>query len=140
MRGVVDENTKCPICRGPVAVSDALIKTWNEKYYPDSTMTEIIQHSDNVGMVYVGRKLGKDKLLSYFDKFGFGQETGIDLQEETGAPLRTKDQWYELDVSASTFGQGIAVTPLQMLRAVGAIANKGILMTPRVVDSIAGKK
>ncbi len=138
--GVVDENTKCPICRGPVAVSDALIKTWNEKYYPDSTMTEIIQHSDNVGMVYVGRKLGKDKLLSYFDKFGFGQETGIDLQEETGAPLRTKDQWYELDVSASTFGQGIAVTPLQMLRAVGAIANKGILMTPRVVDSIAGKK
>jgi cell division protein FtsI/penicillin-binding protein 2 len=45
-----------------------------------------------------------------------------------------------LDVSASTFGQGIAVTPLQMLRAVGAIANKGILMTPRVVDTIAGKK
>lgn len=137
---VVDEDTKCTICSGPVAVSDALIKTWNEKYYPESTMTEVIQHSDNVGMVFAGRKLGKEKLLKYFEKFGFGKETGIDLQEETGAPLRPVDQWYELDVTASTFGQGIAVTPLQMLRAVGAIANKGVLMTPRVVDTIASKK
>lgn len=130
---VVDENTKCTICSGPVVIGDAVIKTWNEVYYPNSTMTEVIQHSDNTGMVYVGRKLGKDKLLAYYDKFGLGHMTGIDLQEETESSLRPAKDWYELDVSASTFGQGIAITPIQMLRAVGAIANRGKMMIPTLV-------
>src|SRR3989338_3344023 len=112
----------------PVVVGDAVIKTWNEKYYPNSSMTEVIQHSDNTGMVFVGRKLGKDKLLAYYDKFGLGHMTGIDLQEETEASLRPAKDWYEIDVAASTFGQGIAITPIQMLRAAGAIANKGKMM------------
>jgi cell division protein FtsI/penicillin-binding protein 2 len=103
-------------------------------------MTEVIQHSDNVGMVFVGKRLGKDKMLEYYQKFGFGKGTGVDLQEETEAILRPKEKWYELDVMASTFGQGIAVTPLQMLRAVAAIANRGIILTPRVIDTIFGKK
>ncbi len=136
---VLDENTKCTICMGPVVIGDAVIKTWNEKYYPNSSMTEVIQHSDNTGMVFVGRKLGKDKLLTYYDKFGLGHETGVDLQEETESRLRPAKDWYELDVAASTFGQGIAITPLQMLRAVSAIANKGVLVTPSIVDRVSGK-
>ena len=134
--GVIDEETLCPICHGLVVVANAVIKTCNEKYYPNSSMTEVIQHSDNTGMVFVGRKLGKDKLLAYYDKFGLGHMTGIDLQEETEASLRPAKDWYEIDVAASTFGQGIAITPIQMLRAAGAIANKGKMMTP----SLAGLK
>ncbi len=134
--GVLDENTKCTICFGPVVIGDAVIKTWNEKYYPNNTMAEVIVHSDNTGMVFVGRKLGKDRLLKYYDKFGLGHMTGVDLQEETDASLRPAKDWYELDVAASTFGQGIAITPLQMLRAVGAIANRGKMMTPSLVDLI----
>lgn len=134
--GVIDENTRCTICHRPILIGDAVIRTWNETYYPDSTMTEVIQHSDNTGMVFVGRKLGKEKLLDYYDKFGLGHMTGVDLQEEAESRLRPAKDWYELDVAASTFGQGIAITPLQMLRAVGAIANRGKMMTPSLVDLI----
>lgn len=137
--GVVKEDTRCTICQGPITIGDAVVKTWNDRYYPNSTMTEVIQHSDNTGMVFVGRSLGRDRLLDYLDKFGFGHLTGIDLQEEAQATLRPKKDWYEIDVAAGTFGQGIAVTPLQMVRAVGAIANQGRIVTPLVVDKIGDK-
>lgn len=138
--GVIDANTVCTICIGPVVIGDYSIKTWNEKYYPNSTMSEVIAHSDNTGMVFVGRKLGKDKLLSYLSKFGFGQKTGIDLQEESQAALRPESAWYEIDTATATFGQGIAVTPIQMVRAVGAIANRGKLVIPRIVEKVGDKQ
>jgi stage V sporulation protein D (sporulation-specific penicillin-binding protein) len=133
---VIKPDTVCNICSGPLAIGEYTVKTWNEKYYPGSTMTEVLQHSDNVGMVFVGRKLGKNKLLSYLKKFGIGEPTGIDIQEEQVQPLRRDNEWYEIDLATATFGQGIAVTPLQMLRAVSAIANKGKMVTPRMVTQI----
>src|SRR5258708_14193491 len=60
---VVKPTTKCPICGGPVQVYDYEIRTWNNKYYKDTNMVEVIQHSDNTGMVYVSQKLGLDKML-----------------------------------------------------------------------------
>lgn len=133
--GVVDPETECNICSGPVKVSEYLIKTWNEKYYPKTTMTDVIAHSDNTGMVFVGRKLGSKKLLEYLNKFGIGSLTGIDLEEETSLSLRKPSEWREADLATATFGQGIAITPIQMLRAVGAIANKGVMLTPKVSKS-----
>lgn len=135
----VQPDTVCDICAGPVAVSDYVVKTWNDKYYPKSTMTEVIQHSDNVGMVFVSRRLGKHKLISYLKKFGLGQLTGIDLQEESSPQIRPESSWVDIDLATASFGQGIAVTPLQMLRAVSAIANKGQLPKPKVVDKINDK-
>ncbi|KKU79906.1 MAG: Peptidoglycan glycosyltransferase [Candidatus Amesbacteria bacterium GW2011_GWA2_47_70] len=135
----VQPDTVCDICTGPVAVSDYVIKTWNDKYYPKSTMTEVIQHSDNVGMVFVSRRLGKRKLISYLKKFGVGQLTGVDLQEESSPQLRPESAWMDIDPATASFGQGIAVTPLQMLRAVSVIANRGLLPKPQVVDKINNK-
>lgn len=130
---VIDPETKCDVCGGPVKVDKYLIETWDKKYYPDSTMTDVIVHSDNVGMTYVGQKLGSDKLYDYLDKFGIGKLTGIDLQGEAAPKLRKKETWNVVDLATASFGQGVAVTPIQMVRAVSAIANDGILVTPRIV-------
>ena len=132
----VKPDTVCTICSGPVAVSDYVIKTWNDKYFPKSTMTEVIQHSDNVGMVFAGKRLGKHKLITYLKKFGIGELTGVDLQEESSPAIRPESGWVDIDIATASFGQGIAVTPLQMLRAVSAIANRGLLPRPKIVDQI----
>lgn len=121
---------------GPVRVGEYTVKTWNNEYRGTQTMTEVIRHSSNVGMVFVAQKLGKEKLISYIRNFGFGQLTGIDLEEEASPTLRDDRQWYSIDLATASFGQGIAVTPLQMLRAVGALANDGWLMEPRMVKEI----
>lgn len=130
----VDE--KCQKCDGPRQIGEYTIRTWNDKYHPDSTITEILEHSDNVGMVYVGEKIGAENLFSYLKKFGLGQKTGIDLEGEVEPPLRSGNQWYEIDLATATFGQGIAVTPIQMVMAAAALANRGKLMEPRVVSAI----
>jgi len=137
--GVVSPQTSCDKCSGPRNISGYTIRTWNDKYFPDSTMTEVIQHSDNVGMVFVSEKLGKERLLAYIKNFGFGKPTGIDLQEEISPPLRPDSEWKPIDLATASFGQGIAVTPLQMVRAVGVIANKGKLVKPFVVKKIIGE-
>lgn len=134
--GVVRPTTKCTICDGPVQVGEYSIKTWNNKYYPNTTMTEVIEHSDNTGMVYVGRKLGLKRLTDYLKKFGINDVTGIDLQGETSGVVRPEEEWYEVDLATASFGQGISITPLQLVTAVGSIANDGILMQPQVVDEI----
>lgn len=135
-KGVVKPDTKCDICAGPVQIGEYSVKTWNDKYYPNTTMTDVIKHSDNTGMVFVGRKLGLTNLLSYFEKFGIGKRTGIDLQGEVASQLRDKDSWYAIDAATATFGQGISVTSLELLTAVNSIANDGILMKPYVVSKI----
>lgn len=128
---------------GPVQVGEYAIRTWNDQYRGPITMTEVIEHSSNVGMVFVERKMGKDKFLKAIHAFGIGQPTGIDLQGESSPDLRADNDWKEVDLATASFGQGIAVTPIQMVRAVSAIANGGRLMEPHVVREItdsAGKK
>jgi cell division protein FtsI/penicillin-binding protein 2 len=137
--GVVTPDMVCDICSGPLHVDKYLIETWNKKYYPDSTMTDVIVHSDNVGMSFVGQKLGAEKLYDYLDKFGIGKTTGIDLQGEARGELREKRTWNIVDVATASFGQGVAVTPIQMLRAAAVIANGGRLVTPQIVGKEAGE-
>ena len=131
---VIDSADHCDICAEPVTIGKYTIKTWNNEYRENATPRDIIVHSDNVGMVWTERKLGGDKLLAYLTNFGFGEKTGIDLQEEVASPLRTR--WGEIDYATASFGQGIAVTSIQMLRAVGAIANGGVLVEPHVVSRV----
>src|SRR3990167_499071 len=69
---LVTPQTKCPVCAGPISVSGFDIRTWNNKYFKDNNMVGIIQHSDNVGMVFVAQKLGVDKMVSYLSAFGIG--------------------------------------------------------------------
>ncbi len=121
---------------GPVKVGEYNIRTWNDKYEGKITMTRILEKSSNVGMVYVGEKLGNDTIYSYLQKYGFGEITGVDLQGETTGYLRPKNSWYPIDFSTVTFGQGIAVTPIQMIRAFSSLINGGKLIRPTVVEKI----
>ncbi len=130
--GAVTPQTICEICSGPVQISGDYLRSYNNVYYPGCNMSDVILHSDNIGMVFVSRKLGKEKMLAYIRKFGFGQLTGVDLQEESTPVLRPDNQWYDIDWATAAFGQGIAVTRLQMVTAVNAIANGGQLIPPRV--------
>lgn len=133
---VITPNSICEICTGPRQIGGFEISTWNKKYYPNSTVTEIIEHSDNIGMTYVADKLGVDKLYEYIVKFGFGQPTGIDLQEEAAGSIRPKNEWRPIDLATASFGQGLAVTPIQMVQAVSAIAAGGKLQTPKIINII----
>lgn len=124
---------------GQVSVGEYNIKTWNDKYEGKISMTRILEKSSNVGMVYIGEKLGNKNIYSYLEKYGFGQNTGIDLEGEASGYLKPQNNWYPIDYATVTFGQGIAVTPIQMIRAFASIINGGNLMKPYIVQKIVSK-
>lgn len=135
-KGAVKADTKCSNCDGAVQIGEYSIRTWNDKYYPASTMTEVIQHSDNTGMVFVGQKLGFSPLLSYLKNFGIGELTGIDLQGEISGNIKDESEWYPIDEATVAFGQGISVTPIQLISAVNVIANGGLYIKPHTIEKI----
>ncbi|MFA6532800.1 MAG: penicillin-binding protein 2, partial [Patescibacteria group bacterium] len=121
---------------GQVAVGEYNIKTWNDKYEGKISMTRILEKSSNVGMVYIGEKLGNKNIYKYLQKYGFGQNTNIDLEGEASGYLKAPSELYPIDYATVTFGQGIAITPIQMIRAFASIINGGYLMKPYVVQKI----
>ncbi|MCL6096479.1 MAG: penicillin-binding protein 2 [Patescibacteria group bacterium] len=133
---LVTPQTKCTICSGPVSIGGYELHTWDDKYFKNTTMTEVIQHSDNTGMVFVAQKLGVARMINYLEKFGIGNTTGVDLQGEVSAALKPENQWYAVDLATMGFGQGISVTPMELLTAISAIANNGKRMEPHVVSAV----
>ena len=97
-------------------------------------MTEILVNSDNTGMVFVSRKLGKENFLKTLRLFGFNAVTGIELQEETTSKLKEGSDFREIDLATNSFGQGIAITRIQLLTAINALANKGLLVQPTLIE------
>lgn len=100
------------------------------------TFKEVIQKSSNVGSIMIGLKLGKEKVYEYSKRFGFGDQTGIDLPGEVSGWIRKPDRWSKTSIGAIPIGQEVAVTPLQILRAYAAIANGGILVRPHLVSEV----
>lgn len=137
---VITPDTQCDICYGPLVIGKYSIKTWNEEYYPNTTMTETIIHSDNTGMVFVARKLGKEKFAEYMKKYGFGKKTDIQLQEEVSGNIREAKDYGDIDLATNSFGQGIAVTPIQIISAINAIANKGVYIKPTILENQVAKE
>lgn len=110
---------------------------WNsaKKAYGEETMVEVLENSDNVGMVWVQQKLGKKKLHHYLEKFGFGALTGVDLEGEVcGSLLSYPDQYRDIDAASNAFGQAISVTPLQMITSYTPFINQGRLVQPHILD------
>jgi len=124
---------------GPVTIGDYKIRTWDDKYEGKISMTRILEKSSNVGMVYVGGKLGHDKLYSYLKNYGFGSLTNIDLEGEVSGFLKPRNEWYPIDFATVNFGQGIAVTPIQMIRAFASVINGGKLLKPYIVKEISSE-
>lgn len=134
--GVITPDTRCDSCAGPVTIGRYTIKTWNNEYQAERSIQEGLTRSDNTVMVFTAKKIGKEKFLEYIKAFGIGEQTDIDLQEESSPKLRPDKDWGEIDVATASFGQGIALTGIQMLASVNAIANGGVLMRPYVVDTV----
>lgn len=132
----VTPDTRCDKCDGPRQIYDFYVHTFDGRYHPNETVTEVLINSDNTGMVFVGEKLGFTKFYSYLQQFGFGKKSGVDLQEEEEGSLRKINDYYPIDQATMAFGQGISVNAMQMVRAYGALANHGRLPTPYLVSQI----
>lgn len=114
------------------------VTNWENKSYGTETMTQVLEHSANVGAAYVAHDLlGPDRYYPYLERFGFGQVSGIGGQEAAGGYRSNKSiGWTPSDLTRQAFGQGILATPLQVAMAYQAIANGGVLMKPYLVSSI----
>ena len=120
---------------GSVIVSGARIGCWKAGGHGDQTYLQVLQNSCNPGFVKLGQMLGKERLFSYLDLFGFGEKTGIDLNGEGEGIIFPLDQVGDLELSTTAFGQGVSVTPIQQVTAVSSIVNGGNLYQPYIVKS-----
>ena len=130
----ITPETVCTNCANARHIDTYTIRTWNDQYHPNITMNDALAKSDNVAMIFVAELLGKERFLNYVHLFGIGDATHIELQEDTGSPIR-KD-WKFIDLATGSFGQGIVTTGIQMVRAVGAIANHGMMMRPTIIEKV----
>jgi cell division protein FtsI/penicillin-binding protein 2 len=129
------------IDRGLIEVGGVKIRNWNGGAWGPQTMVGCIQHSLNVCLAYVAsEKLGIAPFYEYLTAFGMGRVTGIDLSGEVSGQMRTPrhPEWTEADLGTNSFGQGISVTPVQLMAAVGAVANEGVMVQPHIVRAVVG--
>lgn len=119
-----------------VFVDNFEIKTAERKAFGKENMTQVLQNSDNVAMVWISEKLGKDKLYQYLKAYNMLDKTGIDLDTEAIGYTPPFKYWKDINRSTIAFGQGISVTPLEILAGYATIANKGVYITPHIVDKI----
>ena len=125
---------------GSVTVSGAKLRCWKAGGHGHQTMLEVFENSCNPGFVKMGFSLGKEKLFSYLDLFGFGDKTGIDLNGEGKGIIFDVGDVKDLELATTSFGQGVSVTPLQQITAVSSIVNGGNLYKPYIMKSILDSK
>ena len=135
--GTVDEET---IFNDPgrFEYGGSTIYNWNRRGWGKQTMQGCMQHSLNVCLAWVATELGKEDFYKYLQAFGIGRRTNIDLGGEEIWPLSTPgdSDWYPIQLATNAFGQGVAITPIQLAAAVSAVANDGKLMKPHVLKAI----
>ena len=121
---------------GEVKIGGYTIRNFDEQAYGVQTMSQVIEKSLNTGLIHVARLLGHERQLRYLKKFGFGEKTGVDMPGEVAGNISNLEAGRDIDFATASFGQGIAVTPLQMARAMATIANDGAMMHPYIVQNI----
>lgn len=122
---------------GEVTEGGFTIRNSEEKVYGLQTMTNALEESINTGMIHIERLVGNKKFRDYFKRFGFGEKTGIELPAELGGNIRNLDNLRNnVQFYTASFGQGVTVTPLQIVTAYSALANGGKLMKPQIVEKI----
>ncbi|WP_127009751.1 penicillin-binding transpeptidase domain-containing protein [Veillonella sp. CHU110] len=122
---------------GTILIDGHHMKNWDGRGSGKVRLLDILKYSINTGMAYLGTTAGGDVLTDYVKRFGFGKATGIELPAEGDGILFDPATMTKLDVATMSIGQGIAVTPLQMVQAFGALANGGKMMKPHIIKSIA---
>lgn len=121
---------------GSVTINGYNITNSQDKTYGLSTMTNVLEKSINTGVVFVQRLMGADIFEKYVRAFGFDKPTGVDLIGEVAGNLAGFREGRDINFATASFGQGIAVTPLQIVVAIAAIANDGKMMRPYIVEKI----
>jgi cell division protein FtsI/penicillin-binding protein 2 len=121
---------------GAVIRNDFPIDNNDSKHYGLVTMTNCLEFSINTCMTSVSERLGRKLFHNALDRFGFGHVTGVELEDETTGDLTPWRNWSDAQLATTAFGQGIAVTPLQMITAYTPLANHGKLMKPIIIDRI----
>lgn len=124
------------ICKGSTLVANQRLFCANRSGHGTQDFIDILKNSCNVGFIEVGQKLGKENLYNFTRKLGFGEKTGIDLPGEEAGIMRTPKDINEVELATISYGQGIAVTQVQYLKAFNALANGGTLITPHVMKNI----
>jgi len=138
--GTVKETDTFYCENGNYVVGDRVLHEAKRKRYGVLSVHDILKYSSNIGSAKIGEKLGKEKFYQYIRKFGFGEKTGIDLPGEVSGLLRPVEKWRRVDAATVAFGQGISVTAIQMITALSAVANQGVMMKPFIVRALMDRK
>lgn len=138
MAAAIDQGKISPsttyVDTGKVEIDGYTIQNSDKKAHGTQTMTEALQESLNTGVIFAKEQIGNAKFVDYLSRFGFGKETGIELPETPGNLLNLKGN-IRVNYHTASFGQGISVTPIQLAQAYGALANRGEMMKPYIVQS-----
>ncbi len=121
---------------GSVTIQGYTIKNAMDRTFGRETMTKVLENSDNIAMTWLSQKMSDEEMYNYFSDYGFGNYSGIDLEGDATGYILDLADWREISHATMSFGQGISVTPLQMVMAFSTLANDGKLMKPRVVNKI----
>lgn len=122
--------------KGYEMVGGARIKSWKAGGHGLQTFLQVLENSSNPGFVEISRRMGLDNEYAYVKKFGFGEKTGIDLPGESSGIMFKKEAMGEVEQATVAFGQGLSVTPIQLVTAFSAIVNGGTLYKPYITKSV----
>jgi len=120
------------IDEGKVKIGGHTIHNYNRRTWGERTMTEVLEKSINTGAIFAGNQLGQQLFLDYIEKFGFFESTGIDLEGEVFSQNKEFRKGYEVNFATASFGHGIEITSLQLVRGFSAIINDGKLVSPYI--------
>jgi len=142
--GALEDNVVSPTSSFTLAptiqVADRVIHEAHARGTEVMSVKEILSQSSNVGTITVAEMLGKGELSAWVDRFGFGKPTGIDYPGESSGLVLPLEDWSGSTIGTVPIGQGIAVTPLQMVSAYATIGNDGVRVTPRLVEKVGSKR
>ncbi len=130
--GLVEPETE-EVFGGAVTVGDYEIKNADDKIFGRETMTQVLENSDNVAMVWLSQKLGLDNHYTYLKKFGFGEKTELGVTGEHRGTVHDREDWNETLGATTAFGQGFSNTVVQLAKAYAVIANNGVAVQPHLI-------
>lgn len=137
--GVVQPSTRF-VLKPTIQVADRVIREAHTRGTERLTVREILSQSSNVGTVTVAQELGSGELAAWIERFGFGKKTGLGFPGESGGSVLPLEKWYGSTIGTVPIGQGIAVTPMQMVLSYATIGNGGVMPQPRLVERVGGHR
>lgn len=144
MAAAIDSGTVTPsstyLDTGFYEIGGGYVYNWDQGAWGPQDMVGCMEHSLNVCMAHLADLMGENTFYTYMRRFGIGHPTGIDLSMEAAGRLKVPgdDDWYKIDLGTNSFGQGVAVSPIQLMAAASALANDGKMVYPHVLYGMAG--